>query len=100
MTLSFEPISLDRQNDYLDVLSRCPQITSDYSFINLWAWAEEYGLRWAWDDDLIWIRQNLPEEFLWAPVGLWDAVDWQSRFPGSGNAHKSLARKIFAGDSY
>jgi len=79
MTLQFEPITLDRQEDYLEILSRCPQVTSDYSFLNLWAWAEEYGLQWAWDDDLIWIRQNLPEELLWAPVGLWGAVDWSSR---------------------
>jgi hypothetical protein len=79
MTLQFEPITLDSQNDYLEFLSRCPQITSDYSFLNLWAWAEEYELRWAWDDDLVWIRQSVPEEFYWAPVGLWDAVDWPGR---------------------
>ena len=92
MTLHFEPISLDRQNDYLEILSRCPQITSDYSFLNLWAWAEEYGLRWAWDGDLIWIRQNLPEELLWAPVGLWDAVDWQSRLSLNANARSFFTR--------
>jgi hypothetical protein len=80
MNLRFEPISLERQEDYLKALSRCPQLTSDYSFLNLWAWAEEYGLRWAWDGDLIWIRQSVPDEFLWAPVGGWDAVDWQNRF--------------------
>ena len=80
MTLSFEPISLERQEDYLEILSRCPQITSDYSFLNLWAWSPEYELSWAWDGDLIWIRQNRPETFLWAPVGAWDAVDWSGRF--------------------
>ncbi|MGW8302981.1 MAG: DUF2156 domain-containing protein [Desulfobacterales bacterium] len=92
MTLQFEPINLDRQNDYLEILSRCPQITSDYSLLNLWAWAEEYELRWAWDGDLIWIRQNLPEEFLWAPVGLWDTVDWQSRLSLSSNARSVFSR--------
>ena len=80
MTLSFEPISLERQEDYLEILSRCPQITSDYSFLNLWAWSPEYELSWAWDGDLIWIRQNRPETFLWAPVGAWDTVDWSGRF--------------------
>ena len=80
MTLHFEPISLERQGDYLEILSRCPQVASDYSFLNLWAWSEEYGLRWAWDGDLIWIRQSVPDEFLWAPVGGWDTVDWQDRF--------------------
>ena len=92
MNLQFDPINLDRQNDYLEVLSRCPQITSDYSFLNLWAWAEEYELRWAWDGDLIWIRQNLPEEFLWAPVGLWDSVDWQSRLRLNPNAQSVFTR--------
>ncbi|MEJ2101940.1 MAG: phosphatidylglycerol lysyltransferase domain-containing protein [Desulfobacterales bacterium] len=80
MTLSFEPISLERQEDYLEILSHCPQIASDYSFLNLWAWSPEYELSWAWDGDLIWIRQNQPETFLWAPVGDWNAVDWPGRF--------------------
>jgi hypothetical protein len=92
MTLHFEPISLDRQEDYLKVLSRCPQIVSDYSFLNLWAWAEEYALRWAWEGDLIWIRQNLPDEYLWAPVGAWDAVDWQNRFHASRAARSVFTR--------
>jgi hypothetical protein len=80
MSLTFEPISLERQEDYLETLSRCPQIASDYSFLNLWAWSPEYELSWAWDGDLIWIRQNRPENFLWAPVGAWDTVDWPARF--------------------
>jgi len=92
MTLRFEPISLDRQEDYLEILSRCPQIASDYSFLNLWAWSEEYGLRWAWDEDLIWIRQSVPDEFLWAPVGRWDAVDWQSRFRVSQSTRSVFTR--------
>ena len=92
MTLLFEPITLDKQNDYLEILSRCPQITSDYSFLNLWSWAEEYGLRWAWDGDLIWIRQHLPEEFYWAPVGLWNAVDWQSRLRFNANIRSVFTR--------
>jgi hypothetical protein len=80
MTLSFAPISLEKQEDYLKILSRCPQIASDYSFLNLWAWSPEYELSWAWDRDLIWIRQNRPDKFLWAPVGAWNTVDWPSRF--------------------
>jgi len=81
MTLSFEPISLDRQKDYLDLLARCPQVASDYSFLNIWAWAEDYGLRWAWDGKLAWIKQTRPQEALWAPVGPWGAVDWESHLP-------------------
>jgi hypothetical protein len=79
MTLFFEPISLDRQTPYLDLLARCPQVPSDYSFLNIWAWAEEYGLQWAWDDDLAWIRQSRPSEAFWAPVGPWETVEWEGR---------------------
>jgi len=79
MPLSFEPISLDRQKDYLDLLARCPQVASDYSFLNIWAWAEEYGLQWAWDGELAWIKQTRPSEAVWAPVGPWDAIEWETR---------------------
>jgi len=81
MPLTFEPISLDCQKDYLDLLSRCPQVASDYSFLNIWAWAEEYGLQWAWDGELAWIKQSRPSEAVWAPVGPWDAVEWETRLP-------------------
>jgi len=80
MTLTFSPIDMDRQTDYLALLAQCPQVASDYSFLNIWAWAEEYGLRWAWDEKLVWIKQTRPQEALWAPVGPWEAVDWESVF--------------------
>ena len=37
----FEPISLDRQKEYLGRLNGSPQVTSDYSFLNLlqYIWA-------------------------------------------------------------
>lgn len=76
MPLHFEPIHLNRQADYSRRLSRCSQTASDYSFINLWGWADEYGLSWAWEQDLVWIRQQKPEELLWAPVGPWEKIHW------------------------
>jgi uncharacterized protein len=76
MSLNFEPIRLSQQEAYAGVLARCPQLTSDYSFINLWAWADEYGLIWAWENDLVWIQQTFPEPVYWAPVGDWHGVDW------------------------
>ncbi len=80
MKLQFEPIVLEKQNDYAVLLGRCPQIASDYSFLNLWAWAEDYGLHWAWEENLVWIRQTRPDEFQWAPVGPWDQIDWNKKF--------------------
>ena len=79
MRLQFEPISLDKQKDYLKMLAQCPQVASDYSFINIWAWAEDYGLDWAWDHDCVWIRQSRPEVLYWAPVGPWYDIDWAAR---------------------
>lgn len=81
MRLSFEPISFDRQTEYLRILALVPQLTSDYSFVNLWAWAEEYGLSWAWDNGMVWIRQSLPELCYWAPVGPWWQSAWQDQLP-------------------
>jgi len=80
MTLTFEPISLETQHLYRDRLKQTRWEASDYSFVNLWGWCREYGLNWAWDDDLVWIRQSDPVEALWAPVGKWDQVDWAERF--------------------
>jgi hypothetical protein len=79
MTLNFEPISLEKQHLYRERLKQTRWEASDYSFVNLWGWCREYGLSWAWDDDLVWIRQSRPVNGFWAPVGLWDRVDWADR---------------------
>jgi hypothetical protein len=92
MRLSFEPVSLDKQKDYLDRLARCPQVASDYSFLNLWAWAGEYGLLWAWDEKMVWIRQTRPREAFWAPVGSWEAVSWESYLPSILSGQEAFIR--------
>ena len=61
MALQFEPIGLERQKEYQKLLAQSPQIASDYSFLNLWGWAEEYGLRWAWEGDCVWIQHTRPD---------------------------------------
>lgn len=86
MSLSFEPIALSQQADYQAFFEACPQAASDYSFANLWSWADVYGLEWAFSDALVWIRQNRPEQVFWAPVGDWRQADWaalkERLFPG------------------
>lgn len=84
MNLKFEPIDLKRQKDYLKRLSECSQLASDYSFANLWGWGEEYGLQWAWQDDLVWLKQNKPANLYWAPIGQWTNVDWNTIFENIG----------------
>ncbi len=80
MRLQFEPISLRKKREYLAFLAKCPQMASDYSFVNIWGWAEEYGLNWAWDEKLVWIEQTRPERSFWAPIGAWDSGNWKDRF--------------------
>ncbi len=92
MNLNFEPISLDRQKEYLALLAECPQVASDYSFLNLWAWAEDYGLRWAWEEGLVWIKQTRPDELYWAPVGSWNLIDWQNRHADQADSHTVFIR--------
>ena len=76
--LDFTAITLDRRDEYLDLFKKTPNVTSDYSFTNLWAWAEEHGLSWAWGGGLVWIRQTKPTLAYWAPVGPWATINWQS----------------------
>lgn len=78
--MKFEAISLDRQHEYLQKLHETPQVGSDYGFINILGWGQAYGLQWAWDDGLVWLKQNSPYEAYWAPQGDWNAVDWEKVF--------------------
>jgi uncharacterized protein len=97
MQMQFEPITINRQTEYLKLFRKCPQKTSDYSFINLWGWAEEYGLQWAWKDELVWIRQTIPAVRLWAPIGPWFEIPWNKRFAEywrSGDAFHRIPEKL------
>ncbi len=85
--LEFSAITLERQEEYLALLRATPQVTSDYSFVNLWSWAEEHGLEWAWADGLVWIRQSRPALAYWAPVGPWSTIDWRMMMPRLTGAH-------------
>ncbi len=92
MSLSFEPIVLNKQYAYLDRFSSCSQKPSDYTFVNLWGWAQEYGLCWAWTDELVWIKQTIPEELFWAPVGSWEKIEWNRCFDEHGNSRSVFTR--------
>jgi hypothetical protein len=84
MDLEFKPIALSDQTIFQTFLSQCPQMTSDYSFVNVWSWASAYDLEWAQTDELCWLRQNHPTPQYWAPIGNWQAIDWPryfERFP-------------------
>jgi hypothetical protein len=74
--LAYEPVCLTRREEYLKRWALCPMKTSDYSFGNIWGWAEEYGLEWGFSATHVWIRQTKPEIVHWAPVGPWRTPDW------------------------
>lgn len=78
--MDFKPIQLERAELYHQHLKQTPQVASDYSFANIWGWAREYGLEWAFSDDLVWIRQNSPQTVYWAPVGPWEKINWPGVF--------------------
>jgi hypothetical protein len=80
MPMEFLPVRLEKQNEYIQRLAQCTQVPSDYSFINLWGWGPEYGLQWAWTDELVWLKQTVPNTKLWAPIGNWQSIDWPSAF--------------------
>lgn len=98
MTLKFEPIEIKKQNDYLKQYRRSGVSSSDYTFINLWGWSEEYQLEWAWSDHLTWIRQNHPIVRYWAPVGDWQRTDWKKefeRFPSDATQFIRVPEKLY-----
>jgi len=76
MEKTFQPITLDGQEEYNRLLAKCSQKASDYSFVNLWGWGREYGLEWSFRDDYVLVRQTFPQTLYWAPVGNWEAADW------------------------
>lgn len=80
MDLHFEPISLEKQQAYIEKLAQSSQVSSDYSFSNIFGWGEEYGLTWAFNERLVWIRQEKPRPSYWAPIGDWENTDWQKVF--------------------
>ncbi|MDR3073358.1 MAG: phosphatidylglycerol lysyltransferase domain-containing protein [Deltaproteobacteria bacterium] len=76
MSDAFVPISLEDMAAYREFHNAGRTRAADYSFTNLWGWAEHYGLQWRFTEQLCWIRQTKPSVRYWAPMGYWDKVDW------------------------
>lgn len=80
MDTEFTPVSLDRMATYREYHLASGTRAADYSFTNLWGWAEHYGLEWKFTDRLCWIRQTLPATRYWAPMGWWKDMDWAAMY--------------------
>ena len=76
MITDFTPVSMEGMARYRALHEASHTKAADYSFTNLWGWAEHYGLEWRFTNDLCWIRQTSPKLRYWAPMGNWDKVDW------------------------
>lgn len=74
----FQPVKLDLLDQYRAYQGKTPKKAADFTFTNLWGWADYYGLGLSFRDDLCWICQTKPDLRYWAPVGDWNAADWAS----------------------
>ncbi|MCC8194388.1 MAG: phosphatidylglycerol lysyltransferase domain-containing protein, partial [Deltaproteobacteria bacterium] len=72
----FAPVSLADMRAYQEFHAASGTRAADYSFTNIWGWAEHYGLEWRFTEKLCWIRQTRPVTRYWAPMGWWKDVDW------------------------
>lgn len=81
MTLQFSPLSIDMRKDYCAHFDRCTERTSDYTFVNIWAWSDERQYEMAYAHDLYWPRIHRPEPVYWAPVGDWESPSWETVLP-------------------
>ena len=69
MNTAFMPVTLDLLDSYMTYFRATSCRSADYTFTNLWGWADHYGLELSFRDDLCWIRQTRPFVQFWAPVG-------------------------------
>ncbi len=72
----FTHITLGLVDEFMPYFVKTPQKSADYSFTNLWGWADYYGLALAFDKGLCWVYQEKPLPRLWAPLGDWSAADF------------------------
>ncbi len=86
MHVEFSPLSLQDFERYTRLWNVCPVQAMDYTFVNLWGWQEYNHLQWHFSKQLCWLmpKQDTAQEVddaplrtLWAPVGDWQAVNWQ-----------------------
>lgn len=79
MKLNFTPVTLTERDNFYHIWHKTPKRSLDYTLPNLWGWQAYYGLEWAFDEELCWVRQTLPQTRFWAPIGDWNSVNWNRR---------------------
>lgn len=76
MSLKFLPVTLDLRDKYESIRQKSPIVSADYTFTNIWGWADIYGLSLAFLDDIAIIHQRKPYHCYWAPVGNWETLNF------------------------
>lgn len=80
--LNFQPVELSLREKHAEYFMKTPRRAADYTFTNLWGWAEVYGMEWVEAHGLLWLRQSLRGGMtlsrLWCPMGDWNAADWDA----------------------
>lgn len=75
--LNFSRLTLDDRDRYSQFFDLCPEKTSDYSFVNLFAWDHARKYEVSFSSGICWLKINYPEEKLWSPLGEWHNVEWK-----------------------
>lgn len=78
--LSFKPLTWEDREPYTELFRRTSFRYSTYSFFTLWGWQETNLLSLAWANGLCWLRSEGYKPGYFAPVGDWDAADWNALF--------------------
>lgn len=76
--LSFRPLTWEDREHYTEFYSRTPIKYAEYSFFSLWGWEETNPLDLAWDGALCWLHSRGQKSGFCAPIGDWDAADWET----------------------
>jgi len=76
-TLNFAPLEIGIRGDYALHFDKCAEKTSDYTFVNIWAWSDERKYEFAFSEGYFWPRVTSHGADYWAPVGDWESADWE-----------------------
>lgn len=76
--LAFRPLTWEDREPYTTLYRRSPVRYAEYSFFSLWGWLGTNPLDLAWEGELCWLRSHGHKSGFCAPIGNWDAVDWES----------------------
>ncbi len=104
--MQFSPITLEHFDIWKSFWTQSRFRTADTTFVNLFGWAQVYGLECALGHNLFWIRKTKAETpILWMPIGNTDAIDWNealSEFESQTSFERvplALAQEIEASSS-